>query len=145
MAALFPQPILYESRRRYLQRFLKLPHLSVATLWLPIIEHLIKTHFCKDKRLFISLDRTQWKDYNLFVVSVIWSKRAWPIYWNFLDKRGCSNLSEQQTLLRPVMRMLKSYDYVIVGDREFHSVEWGKWLCAEGVAFALRQKSRTSV
>ena len=145
LAALFPQPILYESRRRYLQRFLKLPHLSVAILWLPIIEHLIKTHFAKDKRLFVSLDRTQWKGYNLFVVSVIWSKRAWPIYWNFLNKRGCSNLSEQQALLRPVIRMLKGYDYVVVGDREFHSVELAKWLCAEGVAFALRQKSDTYI
>ncbi|HEY9809044.1 MAG TPA: IS4 family transposase [Halomicronema sp.] len=145
LAALFPQPILYESRRRYLQRFLKLPHLSVATLWLPIIEHLIKTHFCKNKRLFVSLDRTQWKDYNLFVVSVIWSKRAWPIYWNFLDKRGCSNLLEQQALLRPVIRMLKNYDYVIVGDREFHSVELAKWLSVKGVAFALRQKSDTYI
>ena len=145
LAALFPQPILYESRRRYLQRFLLLPQLSVAILWLPIIEHLIKTHFCKEKRLFVSLDRTQWKEYNLFVVSVIWSKRAWPIYWNFLDKRGCSNLSEQQALLRPVIRMLKGYDYVIVGDREFHSVELGKWLSVKGVAFALRQKSDTYI
>jgi hypothetical protein len=103
----------------------------VQALLLPITEHLIKIHFCKNQRLFVSLDRTQWKNYNLFVVSVIWSKRAWPIYWNFLDKRGCSNLSEQQALLRPVIRMLKSYDYVIFGDREFHSVELGQWLCAE--------------
>jgi hypothetical protein len=145
LAGLFPQPILYESRRRYLERFLLLPQLSVAILWLPIIEHLLKTHFYKDKRLFVSCDRTQWKDYNLFLVSVIWSKRAWPIYWNFLDKGGCSNLSEQQTLLRPVIRILKSYDYVIVRDREFHSVELGKWLQWEGVAFALRQKSSTYI
>ncbi|MCT7953463.1 IS4 family transposase [Ancylothrix sp. C2] len=145
MAALFPQPILYESRRRYLQRFLKLPFLSVATLWLPIIQHLIKTHCCKEKRLFVSLERTQWKGYNLFMVSVIWAKRAWPIYWNFLDKRGCSNLSEQQALLRPVIRILKGYDYVVVGDREFHSVELAAWLQNQGVAFALRQKSDTYI
>lgn len=145
LAAVFPQPILYESRRRYLQRFLKLPQLSVASLWLPIIEHLIKTHFSKDKRLFVSLDRTQWKDYNLFVVSVIWAKRAWPIYWNFLDKRGCSNLTEQQALLRPVIRMLKSYNYVVVGDREFHSVELAKWLQSKNVAFAFRQKADTYI
>ncbi|WP_437126729.1 IS4 family transposase [Planktothrix tepida] len=125
--------------------FFSKPQLSVASLWLPIIEHLIKTHFSKDKRLFVSCDRTQWKDYNLFVVSVIWAKRAWPIYWNFLDKRGCSNLSEQQALLRPVIRMLKSYDYVVVGDREFHSVELAKWLQAEGVAFAFRQKADTYI
>ncbi len=60
LAALFPQPILYESRRRYLQRFLKLPQLSVALLWFPIIKHLIPTHFYQSQPLFVALDRTQY-------------------------------------------------------------------------------------
>ncbi|WP_293117418.1 IS4 family transposase [Moorena sp. SIO3E8] len=145
LAALFPQPILFESRRRYLQRFLLLPQLSVALLWFPIIEHLIETYFGKSSRLFVTLDRTQWKHYNLFVVSVIWSKRAWPIYWIFLEKRGCSNLSEQQALLRPVIKMLKDYNFVVLGDREFHSVELATWLQTMGVAFALRQKANTYI
>lgn len=38
LAALFPQPILFESRRRYLQKFLILPQLSVAAIWLPILK-----------------------------------------------------------------------------------------------------------
>ncbi|WP_158069818.1 hypothetical protein [Moorena bouillonii] len=116
---MFPQPILFESRRRYLQRFLKLPQLSVTLLWFPIIKHLIQTHCPQSKRLFIALDRTQWKQYNLFMVSVICSKRAWPIYWTFLDKRGCSNLSEQQALLLPVIEMLKGDDFVVIGYREY--------------------------
>lgn len=145
MAALFPQPILFESRRRCLQRFLKLPQLSVVILWFPIVEYLIQIYFCKTKRLFVAVDRTQWKDYNLFVVSVIFSKRAWPIYWNFLEKRGCSNLAEQQALLRPAIRMLKDYDFVILGDREFHSIELARWLHSENVAFVLRQKGDTLI
>ena len=51
LAALFSQPILFERRRRYLQRFLKLPQLSVALLWFPIMEHLIKAYFPKSKHL----------------------------------------------------------------------------------------------
>ncbi|NEO35277.1 MAG: hypothetical protein F6J90_02730 [Moorea sp. SIOASIH] len=35
LAALFPQPILFESGRRYLQIFIKLHQLSVALLWFP--------------------------------------------------------------------------------------------------------------
>lgn len=35
LAALFAQPILFESRRRNLQRFLLLPQLSVKLLWFP--------------------------------------------------------------------------------------------------------------
>ena len=146
MAALFPQPILFESRRRCcLQRFLKLPQLSVVILWFPIVEYLIQIYFCKTKRLFVAVDRTPWKDYNLFVVSVILSKRAWPIYWNFLEKRGCSNLAEQQALFRPAIRMLKDYDFVILGDREFHSIELARFLHSENVAFVLRQKGDTLI
>jgi hypothetical protein len=37
-----PQPITFESRRRNLQRFLKLPQLSVKLLWFPLIKHIIK-------------------------------------------------------------------------------------------------------
>ena len=41
LAALFPQPITFESRRRSLQRFLKLPQLSVKLLWFPLIKQII--------------------------------------------------------------------------------------------------------
>ena len=41
LAALFPQPITFESRRRNLQRFLKLPQLRVKLLWFPLIKHII--------------------------------------------------------------------------------------------------------
>jgi hypothetical protein len=45
LATLFPQPILYESRLRNLQRFLKLPHFCVKLLWFPIIKHIVKQQF----------------------------------------------------------------------------------------------------
>ena len=79
------------------------------------------------------------------MISVIWSKRAGPIYWNFLDKRGCSNLAEQQALLRPAIRMLKGYDYVVWGDREFQGVELANWLQKKNVSFAFRQKTDTYI
>lgn len=59
LAALFPQPILYESRRRNIQRFLQLSQLSVTLLWCPIIEHLIKTYCPQEKRLYVAIDRTK--------------------------------------------------------------------------------------
>jgi hypothetical protein len=31
--------------------------------------------------------------------------------------------AEQQQVLRPVIRLLKKYKLVIIGDREFHSIE----------------------
>jgi hypothetical protein len=70
------------------------------------------------------------------MVSVIWSKRAIPMYWRLLDKRGSSNLREQKALLYPVLRLLKGYEVVVLGDREFRSVRLAQWLDNQGVYFA---------
>jgi hypothetical protein len=91
------------------------------------------------------LDRTQWQDKNLFMVGVIIGKRALPIYWHFLNKRGASNCDEQKAILRPVLKLLKDYELVILGDREFHSVILAKWLRQKKVYFVLRQKKDTNV
>jgi len=45
LAALFPQPITFESRRRNLPRFLKLPQLNVKLLWFPLIKQIVKLEF----------------------------------------------------------------------------------------------------
>jgi hypothetical protein len=120
LAACFPLPVLYESRRKHIQRFLMLPSFSLSLLWFPLIKSIINKEFKVGSRLIITLDRTQWKDKNVFLIAVIWKKHALPIYWHLLDKRGASNLAEQKALIRPVLRLLKSYQLVLVGDREFH-------------------------
>jgi hypothetical protein len=104
LAACFPLPILYESRRRHVQRFLILPQLSIPLLWFPLIKSILLTQIQPGTQIIVPLDRTQWKQNNLFVVSVIWDKRAWPIYWQFLEHTGSSHLATQQALLRPVYR-----------------------------------------
>lgn len=110
LAAYLPLPILYESRRRHVQRFLALEQLSIPLLWFPLIKCILLTQIQPGTRVIIALDRTQWKKNNLFVASVIWDKRAWPIYWQFLEHTGSSNLAQQQALLRPLFRLLKSYE-----------------------------------
>ncbi len=117
LAALFPQPIKFESRRRRLQRFLILPQVSIPVLWFPIIKYILRSQCKKSSQLIIAIDRTQWRDKNLFVVSLIWEKRSLPIYWQLLDKRGSSNLAEEKVLLRPVLRLLKGYYVIVLGDR----------------------------
>ena len=144
LAATLPLPIQQNSRRRHLQRFLTLNALSVVVLWFPIIEALINQHFKLGSQLTIAMDRTQWKENNVLMVSVIYQKRAWPIYWCLLEKNGCSNLSEQQKVLRPVIRLLKKYKLVIIGDREFHSVELAHSVHKQNHSFAFRQKKDTT-
>lgn len=44
-----------------------------------------------------------------------------------------------------MLKLLKSYPVVVIGDREFQSVQLGKWLDEKGIAFILRQKKGTSL
>jgi hypothetical protein len=73
-----------------------------------------------------------------------YQKRALPIFWIFLPKKGASALREQQIVLRPIIKLFKTHQIVIVGDREFHSVDLAQWLDRQGVKFVLRQKKSTN-
>ena len=132
------------SRRRHIQRFLKIKALSILILWFPIIKQVISRQLLAGSQLVIALDRTQWKEHNVLMVSAIIQKRAFPIFWTLLDKKGASNLAEQQQVLRPVIRLLKRYKLVIIGDREFHLRELAQWLHRQHLSFVLRQKGNTT-
>ncbi len=144
LAATLPLPIQQNSRRRHIQRFLTLNKLSVVLLWFPLIQQIMARHIAKGKQLVIALDRTQWKDKNILMASVIYQKRALPIFWILLDKKGVSDLREQQIVLRPVIKLFKAHRVVIIGDREFHSVELAHWLHRQKVKFVFRQKKDTT-
>lgn len=88
LATVFPQPIRFESRRRSIQRFLLLPQLSIQCLWFPLLKHWVKIRkFKRGKRLTLARDRTQWREQNIFVISLIEDKRAIPVYWQLLPKQ----------------------------------------------------------
>jgi hypothetical protein len=144
LAATLPLPIQQNSRRRHIQRFLSLNKLSVVLLWFPLIQQIIARHMAKEKQLIIALDRTQWKENNILMASVIYQKRALPVFWILLEKKGVSDLREQQIVLRPVIKLFKSPQLVIIGDREFHSVELAHWLHRQRVNFVFRQKKDTT-
>lgn len=74
------------------------------------------------------------------MVSLIWEKRSIPLYWRLLDKRGCSNLCEQKALITPVLELLSDYKVIVLGDREFDSVNLASWLCQRQVKFIFRVK-----
>ena len=140
LATALPMPILFESRRRQLQRFLKLPALSFERLWFPIFSHWLSLQFQPTDVLYIAIDRTSWGVVNLLMVSVIVHKRAIPIYCQRLNKLGSSNLTEQQSVLTPVLALLKEYSIVVLGDREFCSIKLGHWLHQQAVGCCLRLK-----
>ena len=94
LAEFLPLPILFESRRKHIQRFLSLISLSIPLIWFPIIQLIITQQFPLSSSLIIVLDRTQWQDKNIFMISVVWHNHALPIYWNILEKKGASNFKE---------------------------------------------------
>ena len=71
---------------------------------------------------------------------MIWEKRAIPLYWQLLDKKGSSNISEQKSLITRILALLKDYEIILLGDRKFGSVKLGSWLCEQEVKFVLRVK-----
>jgi hypothetical protein len=144
LAASLPLPILQSSRRRHIQRFLQIKALSILVLWFPIVKQVISRQIAAGSQLVVALDRTQWKEYNVLMVSAIVQKRAFPLFWTLLDKQGASNLAEQQQVLRPVIRLLKRYKLIVVGEREFHSIELAQWLHRQHLSFVLRQKGNTT-
>ena len=149
LATYFPVPILFDSRRRHIQRFLVLKSFAVCLIWFPIIKEIIFQLFSPKNPLIVVLDRTQWSDINIFMITVIWNHRGIPIFWDILDKKGASNLGEQKALIRPIIKLLKKYHLIIIGDREFHSIKLCNWLTEESkrtkrkIDFVFRQKENT--
>ena len=145
LASSFPYPIKCESRRKKIQRFLTSSNLSLSLLWFPLIKKIISTQFKAGDRLIITIDRTQWKDNNISMISVIWKKRALPIYWLLLNKKGSSNFYEQVATIRPVLKLLKEYQLVLIGDREDRSTALALWLTKKKIYFLLRLNKNTLI
>lgn len=145
LASSFPYPIKCESRRKKIQRFLTNPRLSLPLLWFPLIKKIIKSQFKQSDRLILTIDRTQWKANNISMVCVIWKKRALPIYWLLLPKKGSSNFYEQVATIRPVLKLLKEYKLVVIGDREYRSTALALWLTKKNIYFILRLNKNTKI
>lgn len=140
LATALPLPILFESRRKKIQRFLSQPNWNIETIWFPIIQMWLDNYFTPGQVIYVVIDRTSWGCINLLMVSVVWEKRAIPIYFELLPKLGNSNLVEQQATIGKVLPLFKSYKTVVLGDREFCSVKLANWLNKQQVYFCLRLK-----
>jgi hypothetical protein len=68
IATVLPLPILFESRRKKVQRFLSLPSLNIETLWFPIIKNWLAESFPKNQPIYLVIDRTIWERKNLMLI-----------------------------------------------------------------------------
>jgi hypothetical protein len=74
------------------------------------------------------------------IISLIWDKRAIPLYWELLPKQGNSNFQKQTAAISKVLPVFKDYKIIVLGDRELCSVQLGGWLLEQNVYFCLRLK-----
>ena len=95
--------------------------------------------------VYIAIDRTTWGHINLLMVSLVWRKRGIPIYWQRLEKLGNSDLTAQKQVPHRALCALSAYKVVVLGDREFCSVDLAKWLGQQQAYFCLRQKKTTQI
>ena len=134
-----------ESRRKKIQRFLLLPGLNIKTLWFPIIKDWASQNFTDNQPIYLVIDRTIWERKNLIMISIIYDSRAIPVYFELLPKLGSSNLVEQKRVFSQVLPLFKTFRMIILGDREFCSVQLANWLRAEEVEFCLRLKKNENI
>ena len=131
LARSFPCPIQLRSRLKKLQRFLSLEQFKIERLWFPILQMWVNQEWEKEELIYLVIDRSQWRSINLLMVSLIYENRAIPIYFILLEGKGSSKLSQQKQVLEPVLKLLRDYKIVVLGDREFCGVELGKWLSSQ--------------
>ena len=131
LARSFPYPILERSRVKKIQRFLSLPQLKVKTIWFPIVFNWIEQQWNSGEVIHLVIDRSQWRTINLLMVSVVYRRRSIPINFTLLEKKGNSNLSQQQQVLSPVLELLSHYKIIVLGDREFCGVDLARWLSVD--------------
>ena len=143
LSRVFPCLITAESRRRKLQRFLDLPHLTIELIWLPLITYWLTTYCRVGTRLSIAIDRSQWGCINLFMVSLIWERRAIPLYWSLLPKLGSSNFESQTTNLQPVLPFFSSDKVIVLGDRECKFGRFRKLAEGKGCVFLLKTEEES--
>ncbi|MGK7882478.1 MAG: IS4 family transposase [Crocosphaera sp.] len=141
LASYFPSPIYFESKRKKLKRFLETSCLTIEGVWIPIIKQWLEQSFNPGNVLHIAIDRTPWGLINILMVSLVIDNRGIPLYFELLDHTGNSNFDTQKSILSRVLPWLKEYKTVVLGDREFCSVELAKWLHGQKrVYYALRLK-----
>lgn len=119
--------------------------MALPCFWQSFITAFFRQQLSEKQTVYVAIDRTGWRQVNLLMVSVIWHQRAIPIAWVRLDKLGCSDYTEQTQVLTTALSYLSGYRVVVLGDREFCSVELARWLGEQGCCFCLRLKASTQV
>jgi hypothetical protein len=134
-----------DSLKKRVQRFLKNPSVTVELYHEPMGRRILQRLATGGARIHLTIDRTEWRDFNLLYVCVGWRGRALPLLWGMLGP-GASSFAEQKEVLAVVARWLPtSADVLLLGDREFGTGVLAQWALRQGWSICLRLRAHEYV
>lgn len=94
----------------------------------------------------VVLDRTEWHfgetPVNVLMVGIAHKGIAFPVSWTVLPNGGSSSAEDHRRTLRQLFEIVDPEDIeVVLGDREFISAGWLRWLQDREIPFAVRLRS----
>jgi DDE family transposase len=140
-----PLPGTRDTLKKRVQRFLKNPSVTVELYYEPVARRMLQRLAAGGARIHLTIDRTEWRDFNLLYVCVGWRGRALPLVWGMLGP-GASSFAEQKELLAIVARWLpRRADVLLLGDREFGTGVLAQWALHQGWGVCLRLRAHEYV
>lgn len=129
-----------ESVEQRYRRWLKNKHIKPQLIYDPLAKQLLFSR--KRRRLRLQIDRTLVKNkFNVLMVSVYHRKRAIPLVWLVLPHTGSCSSQHWQPLLNRVSKLIsKRSEVILLGDREFGTVDLMRFCQQKGWEYVLRVK-----
>lgn len=134
-----------DSLKKRVQRFLKNASVVVDDYYQPLAQRILQRLVAGGARVHLTLDRTEWSDFNILYICVGWRGRALPLLWRMLAP-GASSFAEQKELLEVVAGWLPTGARVLLlGDREFGTGVLAQWAMQQGWGVCLRLRAHEYV
>lgn len=116
-----------ESLVQRLWRFLKNTRMLPKTVY-----HVVAKQFLtcwQGRQLHMIIDRMPLKHHSLFCIALSFRRRAIPVVWDILPKKGATNFRQQSALIRECLSLIpETCDVILLGDREFRSIALMRFL-----------------
>jgi hypothetical protein len=134
-----------DTLKKRVQRFLRNPSVAVELYYEPLARRILQRLVGGGARIHLTVDRTEWRDFNILYVCVGWRGRALPLLWGMLGP-GASSFAEQKALLAVVARWLpRRAEVLLLGDREFGTGVLAQWALRQGWGVCLRLRAHEYV
>src|SRR5437870_1587745 len=116
-----------DSLKKRIQRFLKNASVVVDDYYQLLAQRILHRLVVGGARLHLTLDRTEWSDFNILYVCAGWRGRVLPLRWRMLAP-GASGFAEQKELLEVVAgRLPPGARVLLLDDREFGTGVLAQW------------------